>query len=291
MQPRKYVKWTPRLRRWVIKQWKEKFTPIAEIARNRRIPRRSVYMLIARFKRYGINGLEPRKRGRKKDKINAQFEKLVLATWTERPRGVHKMWMYLIELGFGVSERQIQKTYRKHELKMNRRKRPSQIKFVKYERSKPNELWHTDWTECPYTGKHLIAFIDDHSRFIVHAEYFDNATRENTQIAFQKAINKYGKPKQILTDNGTQFTPSRGERGPFTIWCEERGIQHILGRVHHPQTNGKIERWFGTYKSCEFKIGTDTLHSFVKYYNEERLHQGIGYKVPLSRYTCANNSV
>jgi len=219
------------------------------------------------------------------------FEKLTLSLWHHHPRGVHKMWCELTKQGFSVSERQIQKIYRRHYLKMNRRKRPGQIKFVKYEWPKPNALWHTDWTTCPYTGKQLIAFIDDHSRFIVHAELFDNATTENTLKAFQKAIEKYGKPEHILTDNGTQFTPARLQSGPFAKWCEDRGIKHILGRVHHPQTNGKIERWFGTYKSVEYKIESDDLQSFVNYYNEERLHQGIGYKVPRERYNFDINVV
>lgn len=291
MQPRKYVKWTPRKRKWIVKQALLKITPIAEIARNRGVPRRTIYKLLDRYKKFGIDGLDPKKRGRKKDTLNPKFENLVLAQWHTRPCGVHKMWLELNKLGFSVSERKIQQIYKKHSLKMNRRKRPSQVKFVKYEWPKPNMLWHTDWTECPYTGKQLIAFIDDHSRFIVHAEYFEHATRENTQIAFQKAIDKYGAPENILTDNGTQFTPARGEFGPFSEWCKERGIKHILGRPHHPQTNGKIERWFGTYKSCEFKEGQDTLQTFIDYYNNERLHQGIGYKYPVERYMCANNSV
>jgi len=286
MQPRKYKKWTPRLRKWVIKQWQLGLTPIAEIARNRNVPRRSVYMLIKRFKFYGESGLEPRKRGRKKDKINAHFEQYVLQLWAKLPRGSHKMWLELKKQGFGVSERQIQKTYNKYELKMNKRKRPSQIKFVKYEWPKPNALWHTDWTECPFTRKQLIAFIDDHSRFIVHAEYFENATTENTILAFANAINRYGVPENILTDNGVQFHI----HGLFEEFCKARSIKHILGRVHHPQTNGKIERWFGTYK-MEFQPQRWTLNEFVKIYNEERLHQGIGYKVPLERYNCANNTV
>lgn len=275
----------------VLKHANLGITPIEQIAIIRKIPKQTIYRWLNKYKRYGEVGLENRKPGAKKSQINVTFEKLILATWHERSRGVHKMWLDLKNQGFSVSERQIQKIYKRHNLKMNRRKRPSQIKFVKYEWPKPNMLWHTDWTECPYTGKHLIAFIDDHSRFIVHAEYFDNATRENTQIAFQKAIDKYGTPDNILTDNGTQFTPTKGQVGPFSKWCEERGIKHILGRVHHPQTNGKIERWFGTYKSCEFKIGQDTLQTFVKYYNEDRLHQGIGYKKPLERYKSNINAV
>ncbi|PIN70017.1 hypothetical protein COV93_03220 [Candidatus Woesearchaeota archaeon CG11_big_fil_rev_8_21_14_0_20_43_8] len=193
------------------------------------------------------------------------------------------MFLHLRELGFGISQRQIQKVYRLHNLKMNRRKRPTQIKFVKYEYPKPNMLWHTDWTSCPFTGKQMIAFIDDHSRFIVHAEYFEHATTENTILAFSNAISKYGVPEAILTDNGTQFTPTRTEKGPFTMWCESHGIKHILGRVHHPQTNGKIERWFGTYK-LEFDERFNCLDDFVKFYNEVRMHQGIHYKRPIERY-------
>ena len=173
---------------------------------------------------------------------------------------------------------------------MNKRSRPSQIKFVKYEWPKPNMCWHTDWTVCPFTGYQLIAFIDDYSRYIVHAEYFTNATTENTILAFARAIKQNGCPDAIITDNGTQFTPARGEEGLFDEFCKRNDIHHILGRIHHPQTNGKIERWFGTYKQ-EFKDGEDTLNSFVKYYNNERLHQGINYSTPLQRYKCNINAV
>jgi putative transposase len=188
--------------------------------------------------------------------------------------------------GYDVSERQIQKIYKRHGLKMNKRKRPSQVKFVKYEWPRPNMLWHTDWTICPFTGFQLIAFIDDHSRYIVHAEYFTNATTENTVLAFARAIKQHGKPDAVLTDNGVQFNV----HGRFEEFCNRNGIKHILGRVHHPQTNGKIKRWFGTYKQ-EFKEGEDTLNSFVKFYNEERLHQGINYATPLQRYKIDINAV
>lgn len=273
----------------VIKHWKRSITPVTQMTVIRGVPRRTIYRWIKTYKKFGAEGLRNRKPGAKEIRINDTFKNKVLELWKERPRGVHKMWLALNKQGFSVSERQIQKVYRLEKLKMNKRKRPSQIKFVKYEWPRPNMLWHTDWTVCPFTGKQLIAFIDDYSRFIVHAEYFENATTENTLLAFANAISKYGKPQAILTDNGTQFTPARSDKGPFSKWCDERDIKHILGRVHHPQTNGKIERWFGTYKQ-EF-MEKDTLETFRKYYNEERLHQGIGYKTPLSRYKSVINSV
>ncbi len=274
----------------ILKHVELGITPIDTISKMRKIPKQTIYRWLNKYKKYGDLGLENKKLGAKESEINPTFEKIILANWNERNKGVHKHWLTTQANGFNVSERQIQKIYVKHELKMNKRTRPSQIKFVKYEWPKPNMLWHTDWTSCPFTGKQLIAFIDDHSRFIIYAEYFDNATTENTIKSFEKAIKKYGKPECILTDNGTQFTPARSEQGPFTRWCEQRGIKHILGRVHHPQTNGKIERWFGTYKS-EFKEGEDTLDSFLKFYNYERLHQGIGYRIPSQRYESNINAV
>ena len=64
--------------------------------------------------------------------------------------------------------------------------------------------------------------------------------------------------------------------------------RRVLRHVHI--SNGQIERWFGTYK-LEFQDQRDTLETFLKFYNEERLHQGIGYIVPLQRYQIIINAV
>ena len=235
---------------------------------------------------FGEKGLENLPVGRKPENINPLFVGRVYKLWHSTKYESPKMWRLLTDQGFMVSQRQIQKIYNAFGFKMNKRDRPSQIKFVKYEWPKPNALWHTDWTICPFTNKQLIAFIDDHSRFIVHVEFFENATTENTLLAFQNAINKYGTPEHILTDNGVQFHIA----GAFETFCNARNIKHILGRVHHPQTNGKIERWFGTYK-IEYDERFNCLDDFVRFYNEVRIHQGIHYKTPLQRYESNINSV
>lgn len=269
-----------------VKHFELGFSSISGVARIKKIPKQTLARWIIMHRKFGEKGLENKKPGAKEIKINSVFESLILNEWKKRKRSSHKLWIDMKTKGYNVSERQIQKIYRKHGLKMNKRKRPSQIKFVKYEWPLPNMLWHTDWTVCPFTNKQLIAFIDDHSRYIVHAQYFDQATTENTLIAFKSAIRKVGIPDAVLTDNGVQFHV----HGEFEDFCNQNNIRHILGRVHHPQTNGKVERWFGTYKQ-EFKEGEDTLNSFVKYYNEERLHQGIHYSTPLQRYKCNINAV
>ena len=259
---------------------------IPVVAELKKVSKQRLYDWIKDYYQFGESALENKKPGAPHMEINDNFKKLILNEWKNRKRSAHKLWIDMKMKGYNVSERQIQKIYKKHGFVMNKRKRPSQIKFVKYEWPKPNMLWHTDWTVCPFTGKYLIAFIDDHSRFIVHAEYSNNSSTENTILAFALAMKKHGKPDAILTDNGVQFHVN----GVFEEFCKKNGIHHILGRVHHPQTNGKIERWFGTYKQ-EFKEGIDTLDSFVKFYNEQRLHQGINYATPIQRYKSPINAV
>ena len=71
------------------------------------------------------------------------------------------MWLRLRAMGFNVLERKIQEIFNQNGFKTNKRDMSSQIKFVKYERQKPHELWHTDWSVCPFTNQYIIAFIDD----------------------------------------------------------------------------------------------------------------------------------
>lgn len=107
MQPRKYVKWTPKLRKWIIKQWQRGITHITEIARGRNIPRRSIYELINRFKDVDWACIYTKPRGCKKELLNANFVDHVLNIYAQMPRGCHKMWLELKKQGFSVSERKL----------------------------------------------------------------------------------------------------------------------------------------------------------------------------------------
>lgn len=144
---------------------------------------------------------------------------------------------------------------------------------------------HTDWTTCPITGKQLIAFIDDHSRFIVGYGFYNGATTENTLNCFYRFLFEHGIiPYAIIADRGSHFYANkigRKKKGKckFQIILEEMGIKHIVARAHHPQTNGKIERWFGTYKR-EFNERFKNIDEYVKFYNYERPHQRLSYKRP-----------
>lgn len=286
-----YKEWTPKLRRYIIKQWLLGITPVTEIARHRKVPRRTIYYLIKKYKKGGYEALEPKPKGRKKIELHPAFIELIKAEYNKYKIGSYKMWLRMKAKGFSVSQRKIQEIYNQEGFRLNKRKRPSQIKYIRYEYPSPHDMWHTDWTNCPFTKKNMIAFIDDCTRVLIHAEYFAHATTENTILALANAIERWGKPKAILTDNGVQFTPARSTKGPFTQWCEKAGIKHILGRIHHPQTNGKIERWFGTYKQ-EYDERFTNIEQFIRFYNEERPHMSLKYLTPMEKLKdCAKNMV
>jgi len=66
----------------------------------------------------------------------------------------------------------------------------------------------------------------------------------------EEGIKKYRLSDAILTDRGSQFYANDGERKTrgeceFERYFRVNGIKHIIGRVNHPQTNGKVERFYG----------------------------------------------
>ncbi len=53
------------------------------------------------------------------------------------------------------------------------------------------------------------------------------------------------------------------------------GIKPILVRVKHPQTNGKLEKWFDTYQ--RFRKFFSSFEEFVDWYNN-RPHESLNFE-------------
>ena len=102
-------------------------------------------------------------------------------------------------------------------------------------------------------------------------------------------------PKDVLTDRGTQFFCGPGKKkGAFALYLKNLGINHILARVRHPQTMGKIERYHRSLRQeClnhfEFDdpiVARQELRAYVYAYNTIREHKGIRRVTPHSRDSC-----
>ena len=71
----------------------------------------------------------------------------------------------------------------------------------KFEARLPNDIWQSDVMHGPkvpvdqkYRKTYLIAFIDDHSRLIVHGSFYLSENLFSFMDAFEKALAKRGLP-------------------------------------------------------------------------------------------------
>jgi putative transposase len=154
--------------------------------------------------------------------------------------------------------------------------RGKEKKYVRWERKHSLSLWQTDWSV--FGNEWLIIIKDDASRVVVGWGKFSNATSENSVLVLKNAIKEYGKPKAILTGRDCQFYCTNKEgraegKTVFQEFLEANDIKHILARVNHPQTCGKIEREFGEIKKRIFRYGDfSTIGDVVKWHNEVKPH-------------------
>ena len=144
----------------------------------------------------------------------------------------------------------------------------------RFQRPYSNELWQGDF-KMTEEDEWMISFLDDHSRFVPGSEINHNQTGKDTIHLLEDCIRQYGKPDQILTDQGTQFHPTRGDLSAFTEFCTGNGIGHIMASVRRPSTIGKIEAFHKAYDNEAWMFKTH--REFIEYWNYQRPHQGIGY--------------
>lgn len=245
--------------------------------------------MVDQFKREGVDAYKLKKVGRPAQEINSLFVEKVVAIRNADDYGSEKIHFVLKQDGFGVSRRQIQKILDLKCLTEPCEKRRGQRSYVSYEWPISNYMWHCDWSQDGTDW--YCAFIDDKSRQIMACGKYKEATEEKTEFTFYQAMLTHQVcPVIVLSDKGTQFYANRkdnkGKRviSTFEKMLNELGIELWTSRRNHPQTNGKMEKWFDTMKKRKKKHPEETLQEFVKWYNEHRIHHALNYKTPQQVY-------
>jgi transposase InsO family protein len=164
-----------------------------------------------------------------------------------------------------------------------------------FERARPNQLWQTDLFTFVLKRQnrrvYLVAFLDDHSRFLVGYGLHASQSAALVLEVFRAALAGYGPPEEVLTDNGSQYVTWRG-KSAFSKELEKRGVRQVVASPRHPQTLGKIERFWGTlWRECvEAAVFLDLgdaqrrIGLFIDHYNFQRPHRGIDGLVPADRF-------
>ena len=168
--------------------------------------------------------------------------------------------------------------------------------FQRFEKDACNQLWQTDFKGEFLTadGKYCypLDILDDCSRFAIRICAAD--TTANVVIpAFQQAFLEFGLPDAILSDNGSQFAGFRNGFTKFEKWLMELDILPIHGRIHHPQTQGKIERFHRSMKDellrrttfADAREADAALRAWREKYNCVRPHEALGMRCPAEVYT------
>ncbi len=227
--------------------------------------------------------------GPKRKERPLEWTELILKEYAVQHCGAKNMELILRKrYNLRIPHNYIHKVLMSNEMAREDKKKQKQRKTKPYVRGHSNSAWHTDYKWIENTQSWLIAYIDDHSRFITAYGMFSEATTENALRILKIGIQLYEKPREIITDKGAQFYANKktleGNKGVSTFEreLEKLGIRLITARRNHPQTNGKIERWFKTWIEHHWRY--KDIHEFVHWYNCIRYHSAIDFDTPLEHY-------
>lgn len=268
---------------WIVKQYLKGISA-SKIALSQKISRMTISKIMNCYKQFGFDGLVDHKTGRPEIILNPNAEIIILDLRRRFGYGAVRIEQILKKRGFAISHRQIEKLLLRNYLVTPNLKKQKPRKWVRYEVPNPNDLWHTDWSYDPYTGQQLSMYIDDKTRLVTSHGIFKNANTNNSLALLKTGIAHFGKPKSVMTDHGSVYYANRPEaKQEHTQWricLDALGIKHYLARVNRPQTNGKAERFFLSYKT-EYATGSfKTINDYIKHYNETRPHMSLNYKTP-----------
>jgi len=297
---------TPEQRLWLLDTWQRSKLPAGDFAAMVGLNKHTLYAWKKRFDAEGPGGLVDRPRGGPKGSGLPELTKRTILMLKESnpqwgcqrisdmlvrgpalPASPSAVAQVLHEAGYELEE-------------VPTRPHPPQVK--NFERARPNQLWQTDLFTFMLKRQnrrvYLVAFMDDHSRFIVG--YGLHASQSGALVleVLRAALASYGSPEEILTDNGTQYVTWRG-KSMFTRELEKRGIKQVVAAPRRPQTLGKIERFWGSlWRECvetaifqDLRDAQKRIGLFIDHYNFQRPHQGIDSLVPADRFFGAASEV
>ena len=152
---------------------------------------------------------------------------------------------------------------------------------------RPNQVWAADITYIPLPRGflYLVAVIDWASRAVLSWRLSNTMDASFCVAALEEALARSGKPEIFNTDQGSQFTSAA-----FTGALLAAGVRISMDGRGRWMDNVFIERVWRSLKyedvylkgyadGREAKAG---IGEYFAFYNEQRLHQALGYRAPMA---------
>lgn len=193
------------------------------IQQKRGVSGESVGRWVRDYRRFGEAGLSTHRNGKGRRLPAPVRQKIVEIKKTNPLFGITRISQLLKRAFFlSASPETVRKTLRKtlrdsSLASVPPRKRQRNITRPRFiERSTPNQLWQTDIFTFRLGGHYasLIGHIDDYSRYITGLDLFRSQADHNAIEVYRRAASEYNLPKEMLTDNGRQYTSWRGNSIP-----------------------------------------------------------------------------
>lgn len=294
------ARFEPAQRLLVLDAWQRSTLPATEFAPLVGLSHHTLYAWKKRFEEEGPAGLENRPRpALKGSRLPESTQRAILMIKQSHPDwGADRIHLLLLRSdGCFASPGAIARVLREagYDTAERVEAEPHEPPVRHFERSRPNQLWQSDLFTFLLKREnrrvHVVVYLDDYSRFVSGWGLRASASGALVRETFESAVANFGAPEEVLTDQGAQYHSWRG-KSAFTKLLERRGVRHLTARPRHPQTLGKVERFWGSlWRECiepaifrGLDEARDRVGHFVDHYNFQRPHQGIEGLVPADRY-------
>jgi transposase InsO family protein len=288
----------------------------AEVAVRYGVHRAWVYKLKARYEAEGDTALEPRSRRPKTaptalapdlvDLIVRLRKELADAGLDAGPETI--AWHLAHHHAQQVSRATISRILTRQGLVTPDPGKRPKSSYIRFQAAMPNETWQSDFTHyrlADGTDVEIISWLDDCTRYALHASAHTRVTTDIVKASFRKTAAQHGVPASTLTDNGMVYTVrlagGRGGRNAFEQELHDRHVVQKNSRPGHPTTCGKAERFQQTLKKWlraqPDQPGTTAelqslLDRFREAYNRHRPHRSLPHRAtPATLYETMPKAV
>lgn len=269
----------------------------------------TIRVWVYRYRQHGLDGLRDKERPQQGiQALSAQQVELICDLKREVPERSLDRIITIAEgtelVTPGVFRRStVHRALRSHGLSARKARVPDAKDLDRFEADVPNDLWHSDLLVGPWLpdpdrpGKvrraYLYAFIDDHSRLLLHGRFSFKGDLPALELVFRRSVQRWGLPRRVYYDNGAVYRSGHMKQIVATL-----GIHHIVfTRPRRPMGNGKIEalnRLIRAAFIAELKASTITTldalnEAFVAWADLEynRKIHGQTHVAPLDRWRAA----
>lgn len=226
---------------------------------------------------------EPRSDG------NIELRKELITLARQKPRyGYRRLHVLLERRGHEVNVKRVYRLYKQEGLMVRRKKRKRLVRerLAEPRLTGPNQEWAMDFvTDGLANGRmvRILTVVDAYTRECVALEADFSLGSGRVTRVLERAIAEHGRPEQVRSDNGPEFTSRR-----MLGWSEDWKIGLVNIEPGKPMQNGHVESFNGRLRdeclnASWFRTLNDvreTLTNWRREYNQERPHSSLDYRTP-----------